>query len=196
MRKIRELLLLGAGLLKTISKQLSTLLANFLVINEKLHTKFKNIKVSIFWTALVSLLLVQNNEMRNWLLCLCQKLAATIGWIFFFCVFFFFFFFFCDYAQTFRQKVLCYGYVKHTVPSSILNNFRAFPTSRTDTSTMGNLCGLVSLTWTTVVAHAGRSYWQSSEITSYLNFPRCLISKSFHDWRAIAFRWCFLRAWL
>jgi len=63
---------------------------------------------------------------------------------FFFCVCFFFFF--CDYAQTFRQKVLCYGYVKHTVPSSILNNFRAFPTSRTETSTMGNLCGLVSLT--------------------------------------------------
>merc|ERR1711935_223067 len=54
------------------------------------------------------------------------------------------FFFFCDYAQSFRQKVLCYGYVKHTVPSSILNHFRAFPISRTDTSTMGNLCGLVS----------------------------------------------------
>ena len=180
---------------KTISKQLSTFHANFLVINEKLHKKFKNIKVISFWTTLVSLLLEQNNEMRNWLLCLCQKLAAAIGWIFFLCVCFFSSFF-VIMLKTSGQKVLCYGYVKHTVPSSILNNFREFPTSRTETSTMGNLCGLVSLTWTTVVAHAGRSYWQSSEITSYLNFPRCLISKSFHDWRAIAFRWCFLRAWL
>ena len=36
-----------------------------------------------------------------------------------------------------KGAVLCY--VKHTGPSSILNFFRAFPTSFTATSTMGNL---------------------------------------------------------
>lgn len=41
--------------------------------------------------------------MRNWLLCLCQKLAATIGWIFFSFVFVFFFFF-CDYAENIWAK--------------------------------------------------------------------------------------------
>lgn len=97
--------------------------------------------------------------------------------------------------SSFQSKgaVLCY--VKHTGPSSILNFFRAFPTSFTATSTMGNLCGLVSLTLNTVVAHSGRSYWHSSEITSYLNFPRCLISKSFQDCRAIDFRLWSLRLW-
>lgn len=64
----------------------------------------------------------------------------------FFLMCLFFSSFFVIMLKTSGQKVLCYGYVKHTVPSSILNNFREFPTSRTETSTMGNLCGLVSLT--------------------------------------------------
>ena len=37
--------------------------------------------------------------------------------------------------------------------------------------------------------------WQSSESTSYLNFPRCLISRSFHDCNMIAFLLWSLLAW-